>query len=111
MSNAYKENLKLIDWSIKAPSKPKANPNYEIQRSHLPSPLVVSDYAAYECPVSGKMIEGRRAHSENLKQTGCRILEKGEFENVKKNGKKDYLDNIEKAVDKAVDEVAKDFVI
>ena len=73
MSNAYKENLKLIDWSIKAPSKPKVKPNYEIQRSHLSAPLVVSDYAAYECPVSGKMIEGRRAHSENLKQTGIMI--------------------------------------
>jgi hypothetical protein len=106
LSNAYKENLKLIDWSIKAPSQKKAKPEYESKRSHLSAPLVVSDYAAYECPVSGKMIEGRRAHSENLKQTGCRILEKGEFENTKKNGKKDYLDNIEKAVDKAVDEIA-----
>jgi hypothetical protein len=28
--------------------------------------------------VTGKWIEGRKAHEENLKVTGCRILEPGE---------------------------------
>lgn len=46
---------------------------------------VVGDYEAYECPVTGKRIEGRRAHEENLKQTGCRILEPGETEAVSRN--------------------------
>lgn len=44
----------------------------------LTAPMVNMDYAGYECPVSGKWIEGRRAHEENLKRTGCRILEPGE---------------------------------
>lgn len=46
----------------------------------LSAPMVVGDYPPYQCPVSGKWIEGRRAHIENLKQTGCRVLEPGEAE-------------------------------
>lgn len=38
------------------------------------------DYEAYNCPITGKLIDGRRAHQENLKQHGCRILEPGEAE-------------------------------
>jgi hypothetical protein len=38
------------------------------------------DIPGYDCPVTGKWIEGRRAHEENLKQQGCRIVEKGEKE-------------------------------
>lgn len=44
----------------------------------ISTPYVRGDYAPYECPVTGKMIEGRRAHEENLKRTGCRVLEPGE---------------------------------
>lgn len=44
----------------------------------LAAPYVRGDYPPYECPVTGKVIEGRRAHEENLKATGCRILEPGE---------------------------------
>ena len=44
----------------------------------LDAPRVVGDYAGYNCPVSGKWIEGRRAHEENLKRTGSRVLEPGE---------------------------------
>lgn len=42
------------------------------------APRVIPDYPGYECPVSGKWIEGRRAHEENLARTGCRIYEPGE---------------------------------
>lgn len=48
----------------------------------LSAPAIVADYAGYTCPVSGKRIEGRRAHEENLKRHGCRILEAGETEQV-----------------------------
>jgi hypothetical protein len=41
-------------------------------------PIILADYGAYDCPVTGKMVEGRHAHSENLKRQGCRLLEKGE---------------------------------
>jgi hypothetical protein len=43
------------------------------------------DYKAYRCPVSGRPVEGRRAHQENLKRTGCRVLEKGEREQNQRN--------------------------
>lgn len=46
----------------------------------LTAAAIRPDYAGYSCPVSGKWVEGRKAHSENLKQTGCRILEPGEKE-------------------------------
>lgn len=39
---------------------------------------VVTDYAPYTCPITGKLIEGRAAHRENLAQHGCRVLEPGE---------------------------------
>lgn len=42
------------------------------------------DYPGYECPVTGKWIEGRRQHQENLKRTGCRVLEPGEQEDLKR---------------------------
>lgn len=44
----------------------------------LAAPAVVGDYAPYECPITGKVIEGRRAHTENLAKHGCRIREEGE---------------------------------
>lgn len=55
--------------------------------------LITQDYKPYECPVTGKMIEGRAAHRENLKQTGCRILEKGEREHNERTRR----DNIERS--------------
>lgn len=51
--------------------------NAEMQRV-LEAPRVATDYAGYDCPVTGKWVEGRRAHEENLKRTGCRLLEPGE---------------------------------
>jgi len=48
----------------------------------ISAPAVHGDYQGYECPVTGKWIEGRRAHEENLKRTGCRVLEPGETEGV-----------------------------
>lgn len=44
----------------------------------LDAPRVQSDYEGYSCPITGRWIEGRRAHEENLKQHGCRLLEPGE---------------------------------
>lgn len=38
------------------------------------------DYPAYICPVTEKLIDGKRAHKENLARTGCRVLEPGERE-------------------------------
>lgn len=68
-----------------------------------------SDYEAYECPVTGKMIEGKAAHQENLKRTGCRILEPGEMEQAKRNGKKIREESVDKIVDAAFDNAVKEF--
>jgi hypothetical protein len=104
-SKEYKENYNLIDWSVPLESPKKARPDYSM-RSHLAAPMVVGDYAPYECPVTGKMIEGRYAHTENLKNTGCRILEKGEREDKKKNALNSVLEKMDATIDKCVDEVA-----
>lgn len=49
----------------------------------LSAPYVRGDYEAYESPVvPGKIISGRRAHEEHLRETGCRVLEPGERDRV-----------------------------
>lgn len=42
------------------------------------APMIRPDYAAYDCPITGERIEGRRAHEANLRKHGCRVLEPGE---------------------------------
>lgn len=44
----------------------------------ISAPAVRGDYEAYNCPITGKRIEGRKAHEENLRRHGCRVLEPGE---------------------------------
>lgn len=105
VSKAFKDNYSKIDWGYKEIKVQRAIRSAP-KKSHLPTPMIVSDYEAYECPVTGNMIEGRTAHEENLAKTGCRILERGEFEDVKKNGKKRLGEKIDNIVDKAIDEIA-----
>jgi putative FmdB family regulatory protein len=69
------------------------------------APAVLGDYPAYRCPVTGKSIEGRRAHAENLARTGCRLLEPGETDSLRRRRKAD-----DDALDKAVEETAERFV-
>lgn len=57
--------------------------NFAMNRQ-ICAPAVRGDYPPYECPVTGKIIEGRAAHEENLRRTGCRLLEPGEVENTKR---------------------------
>lgn len=38
------------------------------------------DYAPYSCPITGKLIAGRKAHRANLARHGCRVAEGGEKE-------------------------------
>ena len=55
-----------------------------MERVILHAPNVQGDYPGYECPVTGRWIEGRKAHQENLERHGCRVLEKGETEDQKR---------------------------
>lgn len=71
----------------------------------LSAPRIVADYAGYNCPITGKWVEGRRAHEENLKRHGCRVLEAGETEQVSRNRKAE-----DEALDRAVEATAEQFV-
>ena len=71
----------------------------------ISAPRVIGDYAGYSCPVSGRWIEGRRAHEENLKRTGSRVLETGEHE-ANQRARKDQ----EAAFDREVDATVERFV-
>ncbi len=58
------------------------------------------DIAGYDCPVTGKWIDGRKDHRENLKRHNCRLLEPGE----KREAMNDRERNREAAIDKAARE-------
>lgn len=47
-------------------------------------PMVAVDYPAYVSPATGKLVEGKKAHIEDLKRSGCRIFEPGEREDAKR---------------------------
>jgi len=64
---------------------PQACPSCgEVMARVLSAPIVRGDIQPYQCPVSGKLITSRRAHEENLARTGCRVLEKGERQDVER---------------------------
>lgn len=69
------------------------------------APAVRGDYAGYNCPVTNTWIEGRRAHEENLKRHGCRVLETGE-----KEAAAAYRRASDEALDKSVESAAEKFV-
>lgn len=75
------KNGQWIDLETGLPGEPATKGNWWEHGA----PMSIKDYEAYECPVTGKMIEGRAAHRENLKRTGCRIFEPGEREAYVKN--------------------------
>jgi predicted nucleic acid-binding Zn ribbon protein len=88
---------------------------HHVRRIFTP-PMIVSEekaYAGYESPASGKWVEGRRAHFEDLARTGCRIKEPGESAAYMKKVasgelKREREAQMAKAVDTAVNEVARD---
>jgi putative FmdB family regulatory protein len=69
------------------------------------APYVRGDYLGYECPVTGKWVEGRRAHEENLRVTGCRLLEPGESDAYRRKCQED-----EQKLDKSLEETADRFI-
>ncbi len=46
--------------------------------------MIGPSYGGYNCPITGKYIEGKAAHEANLKKHGCRVLEAGEAEATEK---------------------------
>jgi hypothetical protein len=59
----------------------------EAAEKQLNAPAVLGDFPGYACPVTGRWIEGRRAHEQNLRETGCRILEPGERQDAARRRK------------------------
>jgi hypothetical protein len=59
-------------------------------------PILLRDYGGYDCPVTGQIVEGRYAHSENLKRQGCRLLEKGESRDQTKNVEASFQSGLDK---------------
>ena len=67
--------LKLADYEA-----PQVCSCGAVAERKICAPAIRADYPGYSCPVTGKWIEGRRAHTENLAQQGCRVFEPGEKE-------------------------------
>jgi putative FmdB family regulatory protein len=63
---------------------------------------IAPDFDRYQCPITGKSIEGRAAHRENLARHGCRILEPGETQdaiNARKRSESEFDSSIDRTVD------------
>lgn len=67
---------------------------------------VSPDIQGYDCPVTGKWIDGRRDHRENLKRHNCRIKEKGDKEWAEKRRKENLTQSIENLSHKMAEKIA-----
>lgn len=76
-----------------------------VAAKQLSAPAVRGDYQAYDCPITGKRIEGRRQHEENLRLHGCRVLEPGETQSARTNHSRQ-----EAEFDLMVEQTAEQFV-
>lgn len=74
-------------------------------RRFLHAPRVQGDITPYDCPVTGKWIESRSEHRNNLKKHGAHVLEPGEVEQDRK-ARQRRDEDIEKAADTAVERAA-----
>jgi predicted deacetylase len=104
--SAYGDEYQNIEWTAK-PRLKKVRVDYPSKRSYLAAPYIAGDYKPYACPITGKIIDGRKEHRDNLEAHGCRVHERGEFEDVKKNGKKRLEASMDAAIDKSVDAIAR----
>lgn len=69
----------------------------------ISTPLFSVDQTSYQCPVTGRYIGSKREHEENLRATGCRVLEEGEKEiNARKRQEAEMA--FESAVDATVEQ-------
>ena len=75
---SFDRSLRLVDYDL-----PQTCDCGTQAVKQLSAPAVRGDYAGYNCPVTGQWIEGRRAHEENLRRHGCRVLEPGETESAR----------------------------
>jgi len=79
---------------------------WEPMKRVMVAPMVRGDYEGYDCPVTGKWIEGRKQHQENLKRHGCRVLEGGEKEyaaKIRRDSERGLEKKVEEVVERALD--------
>lgn len=69
------------------------------------APAVQADYPGYISPATGQWVEGRKAHIEDLKRSGCRVFEPGEREQSAKKAQ-ERQQKLEKEIDVAVEQTA-----
>lgn len=67
--------------------------------------FVQPNYEPYSSPVTGKMINGRKQHLEDLKRTGCRVFEAGEKEELVRRKAREEV-----AFEKKIDNIADEFI-
>ncbi|PKR56351.1 hypothetical protein [Thalassospira lohafexi] len=83
---------------------PETRKCYEIDLDAPPAPrsgpYIASDYQAYDCPITGRSVDGKREHRENLKQHNCRVLEPGETREAPKRSEEAFNTAVDRAVDK-----------
>lgn len=71
----------------------------------LAAPRVIPDYPGYSCPKTGKWIEGRIAHNENLKRLGCRVMESGDMESlarIRKEKQREFENSLDTSIEKTL---------
>lgn len=68
----------------------------------ISKPMVSVDYPAYQSPATGKWVEGRRQHEEDLRRSGCRLLEPGEQKDIDRK-KKEVEMKFEASIDNSVE--------
>ena len=99
----YQDNYDNIKWDK---TRYKARKN--AKRRRVDAPYVQGDYAPYECPITGDIIDGKKAHAKNLEKHGGRVHEKGEFEDVKRYGRQRYEAELDRAIDRAALDAARE---
>lgn len=76
----------------------------------IEAPAVFGDYEGYVSPATGKWVEGKKQHIEDLKQSGCRLLEPGESRQEFKKAEQ-RLEKLHKEIDTAVETTARELGI
>jgi putative FmdB family regulatory protein len=77
----------------------------------ISSPLFSVDKTGYNCPVTGRWIGSKREHQENLKRTGCRVLEDGETKaaaEIRRKREEAFDKKIEDTVEKEFESYSSD---
>ena len=71
----------------------------------LSASQISMDYQPYHCPITGKYIDGKRAHKENLAKHGMRVFEQGEQEDsarFRRDADRELDKNLEKTAEKLI---------